>query len=169
MGNYHEAVANPGPNGPDVTLSRTYSVKYGFGLSAEQEIADGIGVFGRLGWNDGRTETWAFTEIDRTLSAGLSFSGKRWNRPDDVVGVAGVINGLSKEHRAYLGDGGYGFIIGDGQLPHYAPEQIVEAYYLWKVADHFFVTPDAQFINHPAYNADRGPVFVWGLRVHIEF
>jgi high affinity Mn2+ porin len=169
MGNYHQAVANPGLLGPDITLSRTYSVKYGFGLSGEQEIADGIGVFGRLGWNDGRTETWAFTEIDRSASIGLSFNGKRWHRPDDVFGVAGVINGLSKEHRAYLGDGGLGFIIGDGQLPHYAPEQILEAYYLWKVADHVFVTPDAQLINHPAYNADRGPVFVWGLRVHVEF
>jgi high affinity Mn2+ porin len=96
MGNYHQAVANPGPNGPDVTLSRTYSVKYGLGLNAEQEIADGIGVFGRLGWNDGRTETWAFTEIDQTISAGLSFNGKRWNRPDDVFGIAGVMNGCQK-------------------------------------------------------------------------
>ena len=169
MGNYRQAIDNPGPNGPDITLSRTYSIKYGFGLSAEQEISDGIGIFGRIGWSDGHTETWEFTEIDRTFSLGISFSGKRWHRPDDVFGIAGIINGLAKDHRDYLGAGGNGFIIGDGKLPHYAPEQIIEAYYLLKVADHVFLTPDVQFINHPAYNADRGPVFVWGLRAHVEF
>ena len=168
MGNYREALDRPGPAGPDVTLTRTYRVKYGFGLSMEQAVAPDLGLFARAGWNDGHTESWAFTEIDRTAALGLSLKGGRWGRPDDVVGLAAVINGLSKNHRDYLAAGGLGFLLGDGRL-HYAPEQIGELYYLIKVADHVFVTPDFQVINHPAYNRDRGPILVGGLRVHAEF
>jgi high affinity Mn2+ porin len=168
MGNYREAINNPGPSGPDITRTRTSSVKYGFGLSAEQAITSNAALWGRLGWNDGHTESWAFTEIDRTASIGLSIKGSRWRRPNDVFGIAGVINGLSKDHRDYLAAGGYGFLIGDGRL-NYAPEQIGEMYYLINVSDHVKVTPDFQYIAHPAYNADRGPIFVGGIRAHIEF
>jgi high affinity Mn2+ porin len=167
-GKYQEALEHPGPHGPDVTLSRTFRGKYGFGLSAEQEVADGVGVFGRLSWNDGHSETWAFTEIDRSAALGVSIKGTRWHRPEDVVGIAGVINGISKDHRDYLAAGGFGFIIGDGRL-NYGYEEILEAYYLCKVADHIFVTPDFQFVQNPAYNRDRGPVSIGGVRVHIEF
>lgn len=169
MGNYREAIDSPGPNGPDITLSRTYSIKYGFGLSAEQAITSDLGVFGRLGWNDGHTETFVFTEIDRTASIGLSLKGTSWHRPDDTAAVAVVINGLAREHREYLGDGGHGFIIGDGQLPHYAPEEIGEAYYLAKIYEHVFITGDFQIVDHPAYNPQRGPIVIGGVRVHIEF
>ena len=168
-GKYALAIDHFGPAGPDVTQTRSFRDKYGLSVTADQEIFDDLGLFARGSWNDGHSESWAFTEIDRSLSLGMSLKGTRWNRPDDVVGLAGVINLLAAEHRRYLGLGGYGFIIGDGQLPHYAPEQIIEAYYLWKLDDHVFVTPDVQLIDHPAYNADRGPVFVGGLRVHIEF
>jgi high affinity Mn2+ porin len=168
MGNYREAIDNPGPNGPDVTLTRTYSAKYGYGASFEQALTNDLALWGRAGWNDGHTESWAFTEIDRTASLGVSLKGTKWSRPDDVAAIAGVINGLSKDHRDYLRSGGVGFIVGDGKL-HYAPEQIIEAYYDWQVVDHLWVTPDFQFVDHPAYNADRGPVAIWGLRIHAEF
>jgi high affinity Mn2+ porin len=168
MGNYRRAIDDPGPHGPDITLSRTYSTKYGLGLSFEQAIYEDVGVFGRLGWNDGHTESWAFTEIDRTAGLGVSLKGNRWNRSNDVVGVAYVANGISKDHRDYLRAGGYGFLIGDGKLS-YGWEQIGEIYYLVKISDHIFVTADAQFIGNPAYNRDRGPVAVGGLRAHIEF
>ena len=168
MGNYRAALDRPGPSGPDVTLTRTWSVKYGFGLSADQAVTDQFGLFARAGWNDGHTESWAFTEVDRTAALGLSIKGTAWGRPDDVAGVAAVINGLSKDHRDYLAAGGLGFLLGDGRL-HYAPEQIGEFYYLIKVADHVYVTPDFQLINHPAYNRDRGPIVVGGLRVHADF
>ena len=168
MGNYREAILNPGPNGPDVTLTRTYRAKYGFGLSADQALTNDLGLFGRLGWNDGHSESFCFTEIDRTASLGVSLHGARWHRADDVVGLAGVINGISKDHRDYLAAGGHGFLLGDGRL-NYAPEQIVEAYYLAKIVDHVFFTGDFQFVNHPGYNADRGPIFVGSLRLHVEF
>ena len=168
MGNYREAIDHPGPAGPEVALTRTYSAKYGFGLSAEQELLPGLGAFGRLGWNDGHTETWAFTEIDRTASLGLSLRGDRWHRPDDVVAIAAVVNGISKDHRDYLAAGGLGFLLGDGRL-HYGYEEIGEAYYLMKLSDHLFVSADLQFIENPGYNRDRGPVTVGGVRVHVEF
>ena len=168
MGIYQKATENPGPQGPDVTATRGYHVKYGFGLNAEQALTDDLGVFARLGWNDGHTETWAYTEVDQTASLGLSLKGNRWKRPDDVVGLAGVVSGLSSDHREYLEAGGVGFIIGDGKLS-YSPEEALEIYYNCKVADHVFVTPDFQFVNNPAYNSDRGPVAIWGLRVHVEF
>ena len=167
MGRYRDAIDAPAP-GKDITLSRQYRVKYGFGLNLEQGLGADLGAFLRAGWNDGRTETWAFTEIDRTFSLGLSLKGGRWRRPDDTVGLAGVINGLSRDHADYLAAGGLGVIIGDGALS-YAPEEIVEAYYRWQPLSRVEVTADTQYVNHPAYNADRGPVFIAGARLHYEF
>ncbi|HEX5315284.1 MAG TPA: carbohydrate porin [Candidatus Kapabacteria bacterium] len=167
MGNYDLAVSNPSFD-TDVTKTRQYGRdKYGIGLNAEQALSPNIGAFLRAGWSDGRNETWAFTEIDRTASLGFSFNGALWKREKDVAGIAGVINGLSGDHRRYLAGGGYGFIIGDGAL-HYAPESIVEVYYLIALTDVFALTADYQFVANPAYNADRGPVNIIGVRAHVE-
>ena len=142
--------------------------KAGAYLNIEQEITNDISAFARIGWNDGKYATWAFTEIDQTLHAGLSLKGSRWKRKDDVIGIAAVINGISAEHRNFLKAGGYGFIIGDGNL-NYAHEAILETYYNAKLFSAFWLTLDYQFVNHPAYNEDRGPVHVFSVRGHIEF
>ncbi|HLZ89321.1 MAG TPA: carbohydrate porin, partial [Puia sp.] len=143
--------------------------KTGFGLSADQRLTDDIGAFVRAGWNDGKYVTWAFTEIDQTLSGGLSFKGTHWKRKDDVIGIAGVINGLSAAHRDFLKAGGYGFIIGDGNL-NYGHEAIVETYYNARLFPNVWATFDYQFVHNPGYNKDRsGPVHVFAVRGHIEF
>lgn len=164
MGSYAEAADLPVP---DITRTRRYSVKYGLGINLEQQITNDLGMFARLGWNDGKREDWAFTEIDRTASAGLSLNGTAWGRPEDTLALAGVINGLSSSHRRYLAAGGTGFIIGDGKLT-YDAEEIAETYYSAKFLKYFYMTADLQFINHPAYNRDRGPVFVAGIRLHFQ-
>ncbi|HET7117632.1 MAG TPA: carbohydrate porin [Hanamia sp.] len=142
--------------------------KFGLGFSADQELNNEIGIFMRAGWNDGKDATWAFTEIDQTLSAGISIKGIRWNRPSDVFGIASVINGISGPHRDFLEAGGYGFIIGDGKL-NYGHEAIVEAYYNAFLSKFFWLTLDYQFVNNPAYNKDRGPVNVFAVRGHVAF
>lgn len=142
-------------------------LKYGFGISAEQKIADGIGIFSRIGWNDGHAATWAFTEIDHSISAGISIFGQPWKRPADHIGIAGVMNGISTDHRNYLKAGGYGFMIGDGTL-RYGLEEIFEAFYETQLAPTIWITLDYQFIVNPAYNKDRGPVHVLGARMHVE-
>ncbi|MHB8482504.1 MAG: carbohydrate porin [Nitrospiria bacterium] len=167
MGNYRETLINPG-YGMDITQDRQYRIKYGFGVNLEQEMTSDMGIALRLGWNDGATETWAFTEIDRTASLTMSLKGAAWYRPADNFGIGVVVNGLSQDHADYLAAGGYGFIIGDGRLS-YAPEEILETYYLWKPASYLGISPDFQFVNHPAYNKDRGPVFIMGIRTHFEY
>jgi len=142
--------------------------KYGIGLNIDQEIASNIGAFARLGWNDGQYATWAFTEIDQTAQLGLSFKGAGWNRKEDVLGVALVINGISDKHREFLENGGYGFIIGDGRL-NYGHEAIAETYYSAKIFDKCWLTLDYQFVDNPGYNKDRGPVHVFSVRAHVEF
>ncbi|MBC9933031.1 carbohydrate porin [Chitinophaga qingshengii] len=142
--------------------------KYGLGLNVDQELNDNLGVFCRVGWNDGRYATWAFTEVDRTVSGGLVSKGAKWKRPGDVVGIAAVVNAISPEHRDFLAGGGYGFILGDGRL-HYGHEAILEAYYNARLNRFFQLTVDYQFVNNPGYNKDRGPVHVFGLRGHIMF
>jgi len=142
--------------------------KTGIGLNAEQEITNNISAFARIGWNDGKHATWAFTEIDQTVHVGFCLKGARWKRKDDVAGIAAVINGISADHRAFLKAGGYGFIIGDGTL-NYSHEAILETYYNAKIFNAFWLTFDYQFVNHPAYNKDRGPVHVFSIRGHIEF
>jgi high affinity Mn2+ porin len=143
-------------------------VKYGFGLSANQDLSDNIGFFLRASWNDGKTATWAFTEIDNSISDGLNFAGKLWKRKDDNAGIAFVINGLSKDHRDFLKAGFNGFIIGDGNL-NYGNESIAEFYYQTKLYNDIFLTGDYQFVNNPGYNKDRGPVNVFSVRVHVMF
>ena len=143
--------------------------KVGLGCSLNQELTDAIGIFSRVGWNDGKHATWAFTEIDQTASVGLSIKGTRWHRADDVWGIAGVINGISSEHQQFLKDGGYGFIIGDGNL-NYGTEKIVETYYSVKLTNSVWLTGDYQFVTNPGYNKDRkGPVHVFGIRGHVQF
>jgi len=167
MGHYRETLDTPAFN-LDITRSRTYSSKFGFGLNVEQDVTKDLGAFLRLGWNDGRTETWAFTENDQTISLGISLKGTAWHRPADQFGLAGAVNALSKDHKDYLAAGGYGFIIGDGRL-NYGPEEIIESFYQFQLTRWFSATVDYQFVNQPAYNADRGPVHIWALRGHVEF
>ena len=179
MGLYRAALdqfrADPGLGAPDITQSRAYRWKYGGAINLEQAFTDDLGAFLRLSLNDGRTETWAFTEIDRSAAFGLSLKGKRWHRGDDTVGLAGVVNGLSSEHRAYLEAGGTGIILGDGRL-NYAPEEILEFYYEAKlpslvtfVAVAASLTFDYQFVNDPGYNSDRGPANIVGARLHLDY
>jgi high affinity Mn2+ porin len=167
MGNYRQALREM-PIDPDIALTRRYRVKYGFGLNVEQELADDLGAWARLGWNDGHTESWAFTEIDATAAAGLVLQGKGWCRPRDQVGLALVANGLSNGHRDYLAAGGLGFALGDGRL-RYGAEEIVETYYNWELRKGINVTFDFQGVEHPGYNKDRGPVAIAGVRVHFEY
>ena len=171
MGSYREAIDGylSGKDAvPDVTLYRKQGrVKYGFGLNAEQELTSLWRVFGRLGWNDGANESFAYTEIDRSAEAGSDFRGGPWHRAQDKIGAAFVANGLSGDHRRYLALGGLGFILGDGGL-NYGLEKIFETWYtahLWRGVS---IAADYQHVADPGYNQDRGPVSVVSLRLHIE-
>jgi high affinity Mn2+ porin len=169
MGNYLQAIKE-NPTNPDIMLTRAYGrTKYGFGINLEQSLTHNIGLFARVGWNDGHNETWSFTEIDRSASIGIFVDGAQWKRMNDQFGFGSVVNGLSSYHRDYLATGGYGFIIGDGQL-NYSREWITEIFYRANLfSDTFYATPNFQFVLNPAYNKDRGPATLIGLRVHVEF
>ena len=143
-------------------------IKYGIGIGAEQAITGDLGVFFRGMTADGRTETYAFTEVDASLTAGFSLKGGAWKRGNDTVGMALMRNMLGTDRRNYLAAGGISFFIGDGAL-RYKPEDIVEVYYSWNAWKNVYLTADFQRINNPAYNADRGPVSIGGVRFHAEF
>jgi len=166
MGSYQEAL-NVSPVNPDITQTRSYREKFGFGFSWEQVLNADLGVFGRLGWNEGTDESWELSAVDQTLSLGVVLKGGGWSRPDDQAGLAVVLNGLSGVHQAYLAVGGLDFDIGDGAL-NYAPEEVAELYYLFKPLSPLGLTLDLQAINHPAYNQDRGPVGILACRAHLE-
>ncbi len=173
MGSYRETLALAQKNGttPDIFATRRQNrTKYGFGLNFEQPLGDDglTGVFGRYGWDDGATESFAYTEVDRTLTLGGQLSGKRWHRPDDRLALALVQNDIVGAHRDYLAAGGLGFLLGDGKL-NYGSEQILETYYSYQVAKPLALALDYQFINNPGYNRDRGPVSVLSVRAHLEF
>ena len=172
-GNYRSALgvvaADPLQDINDViTGSRRTRIKYGYYLNGEQQVAKDVGVFGRFSWNDGQNEILSFTDIDRSLSGGVSIKGASWGRPTDTIGIGGAINGLSSAHRDYLAAGGLGLLIGDGRL-NYSNERIFEMYYAYVIDKNFTMTADYQFIANPAYNADRGPVSIFAARLHGEF
>jgi high affinity Mn2+ porin len=171
LGSYHEAIdafASGRDPAPDIDAHRQRGRReYGVGLNAEDTLRD-VRVFARTGWNDGRNESFAYTEVNDSALFGGDVIGHAWRRSDDRVGIAFVSNGLSDVHREYLRRGGRGFLLGDGNL-HYRREDIVETYYtarLWRGVSASF---DLQHVVHPGYNEDRGPVTVAGARLHVEF
>jgi high affinity Mn2+ porin len=170
MISYAEANSILAANGPgaELTGAAAYRLKYGFGLNWEQEIANNIGVFSRLGWNDDRAEGWMFSDIGYAGSLGLSIKGAVWRRPDDTIGVAGVLNGIRNVEQKFLAAGGTGILAGDGNLD-YGWEKIVETYYDCSVWKTVHVSLDYQFIDNPAFNQARGPVSVFAARLHWEF
>ena len=168
MGNYNQAIEYYIAT-PDIISTRLQGrTKYGLGINAEYSHSDTWGLFGRLSYNDGKNETWAFTEIDQSASLGITLKGKMWNRKDDFLGIAFVANGLSPSHIKYQQLGGNGFMIGDGNL-NYGLEKIVEVFYSYSIPHtSFTLSPDYQFALNPGYNRDRGPIQFLAMRFHAQ-
>ncbi|MBF0542293.1 MAG: carbohydrate porin [Nitrospirae bacterium] len=169
MGNYAESISLSSI--PNVKLDeKPGRTKYGFGINLEQPITDDgeTGLFARIGWNDGNNEDFSYTEVDRNLSVGGQISGIHWGRKLDHVGIALGLNGISAIHQKYLAHGGYGFLIGDGNL-NYGLEQIIEIYYRVQLWKYMQISPDFQFIMNPGYNQSRGPVEIYGIRARLYF
>jgi high affinity Mn2+ porin len=155
---------------PDTNINLTHALRheFGVGLNFEQEITKNIGVFSRLGWNDGITEAWLFTDVNHMGSLGAVIKGERWHRAGDTIGIAGVISGISLDNQRYLAAGGLGILDGDGALS-YAKEKVLETYYQATLFKHLLGALDYQFVSDPAFNTARGPVSVFGARFHFEF
>ncbi|HEY1709921.1 MAG TPA: carbohydrate porin [Rhizomicrobium sp.] len=170
MGDYNDAVALGLATGttPSTALVRRYASRPGGSINVEQPLSDDLGFFMRASLNDGSKEAYEFTEINRSLSTGLSLKGSAWQRGDDTVGAAFLISGLSDSARRYFAAGGLGILIGDGRLPHYDSEDIFETYYSASITKWLALSADYQFIANPAYNHDRGPVSVLSARVHAQ-
>jgi high affinity Mn2+ porin len=170
LGSFEDAIELAGITGEPANIAavRQYRSRQGISMNLEQQLMPNVGFFARAGFSNGDIEPYEFTDIDRTAAAGLSVSGKQWGRENDTFGIAGVVNGISSVHQAFLNDGGLGILVGDGQLPHPGNEGILETYYSFPVYASK-VTLDYQFIVNPAYNRDRGPVSVLGLRVHTQY
>lgn len=165
MGSYEQALSVPGA---DIAATRAYRLKYGFALNIEQAITQNVGVFSRLGWNDGHEEAWTYTDVNYSASLGTAIKGESWRRPDDTFGLAGVISGISRANQKFLEAGGVGILDGDGAL-NYRPEKLAEAYYSIKLWKPSALTFDYQFVDDPAFNRDRGPVSIFGARLQVEY
>ena len=171
MGIYRDAVAQFRAGlvpRPEITNHPWHITrKYGFGINLEQGLSKNLTAFGRFGWNNGKTESFAYTEADQTFEGGLGAAGAMWHRRYDRAGITVVSNAICKDHQIYLADGGLGFLLGDGAL-NYGRENIVETYYTAHVWRGVYLGPDLQHVNNPGYNRDRGPVLIPGMRVHLE-
>lgn len=170
MGSYADAVllGQQTASTPDTALVRQFSSRPGIALNVEQELAADLGGFVRLSKNNGSKEAFDFTEINQSAATGVALKGNRWGRGDDTVGAASVVNSLSSAAQSYFAAGGMGILIGDGNL-NYGSERILETYYALQATRHVAVTFDYQHVANPAYNQDRGPVVIYGARVHAEF
>ena len=170
MGSFADAIQLAALTGGPANIAavRQYQSRGGISMNLEQQLMPNVGFFARAGFANGDIEPYEFTDIDRTVAAGLSISGKQWGRDDDTFGIAGVVNGISKEHQAFLNAGGLGILVGDGQLPNPGTERILETYYSFPVFVSR-VTLDYQLIVNPGYNRDRGPASVFGFRVHTQY
>jgi high affinity Mn2+ porin len=167
MGSYEEAVDSP-IRPANIMLTQAYRYKYGVCLNVEQEVFKDVGLFARLGWSDGHTEAWVYSDVDEAGSMGTSLNGELWNRPKDTFGLAGVISAASHIHQLFFEDGGQGILAGDGAL-NYGLEKAMEAYYNCHVWKTLYVAGDYQYFIDPAFNRARGPVSVFGARLHWEF
>jgi high affinity Mn2+ porin len=167
MGGYADALALPAstPNYPDITLTRTVRTNPGVVLNAEQAITDDVGLFSRASWSPGRVEILGGTDCSASVSFGGVFNGRQWGRPADRLGLSGVVGGLSPVARDYFAAGGTGILIGDGGLT-YRTERVLEGYYAVALNRWATVSLDYQFVTNPGYNAVRGPVSIYAVRVH---
>ena len=171
MGVYRDQIIKAEDSGttPDITDHPWHVTrKYGFGVNLQQNLTRYLSGFARFGWDDGRTESFAYTEVDQTFDQGIGADGAWWHRKQDRAGVAFVSNAIKKDHQNYLAGGGLGFLLGDGGLD-YGRENILEAYYTVHVWRGIYLAPDIQHVNNPGYNRDRGPVVIPGFRAHLEF
>ncbi|HMF92323.1 MAG TPA: carbohydrate porin [Candidatus Angelobacter sp.] len=171
MGSYRQAVeafVNGTTAQPDIVATRRQGrIKYGFGFNFTHELTNNVRVFGRVGWNEGQNESFAYTEVNQSVELGGDWRAEPWHRPWDKFGLTFMSNAISRAHQTYLALGGQGFLLGDGRLT-YARENILEGYYnahLWRG---LYLSPNLQYIIGPGYNQDRGPVLVGGLRLHLE-
>jgi high affinity Mn2+ porin len=171
LGLLDEAVQNAQATGDpvDIAATRRLRDRVGANFNLEQELAEDLGMFARVGKASGNVEVYEFADIDRTVAAGLSLKGARWGRSDDTVGLAGIVNHISAAREEFLNAGGLGVVIGDGQLPHPGPEQILESYYDLGLVPQAHLSLDYQFVKNPAYNRDRGPVSIFAVRFHAQF
>ena len=171
MGTFGDAIRLAQMTGQpaDIASVRHYQGRPGIGFNLEQQVSDDLGVFAHGGISDGTIESYEFSDIDRSLAAGLSLKGARWGRANDTLGAAVVVNGISKVHEQFLNAGGLGILVGDGKLPHPGPEAIFETYYDVAAYGSAHVSLDYQFVDNPAYNRDRGPVSILAARVHAQF
>ncbi|MBV9480210.1 MAG: carbohydrate porin [Acidobacteria bacterium] len=164
-GSYREALTIPGI---DIAATRKDRTKSGFVINLEQALTSDLGMFARLSYNDGHNEIMAFTDIDRSGQLGFSLKEERWGRPDDTIGLAGVINAISRDHADFLRAGGLGILVGDGRLT-YGTEKIIETYYRCQITASVSLTANYQYVVNPAYNRDRGPVSILAARAHLQF
>ena len=171
MGRFEDAIKLAELNGEpaDIAAVRHMQSRAGLSFNLEQEVSKAVSLFVKGGVANGNVEPYEFSDVDRSLSGGLSIKGKSWGRGDDTIGVAVAINGISAVHEHFLDAGGLGILIGDGKLPHPGPERIIEAYYDLAPCKVFHVAIDGQLIDHPGYNRDRGPVPVGAIRLHAQF
>lgn len=171
MGRYADAIALglETNSAASTALVRHYRSRTGVSVNLQQQLNDTVSLFARAGLAGGDSEPYEFSDIDRTASGGLSVNGARWGRKDDTVVLAGVVDGISDEHRRYLVAGGLGILVGDGRLPHYGTENILETYYDIGLNKIVHVAFDVQAVDNPAYNRDRGPVAIGAIRVHAQF
>jgi carbohydrate-selective porin OprB len=171
MGIYRDQIVRAASRevAPDITAHPwNITRKYGFGVNLEQHLSSAFTAFARFGWNNGRTESFAYTEVEQTFAEGVGANGALWHRKQDRAGIAFISNAIKKDHQNYLAAGGYGFLIGDGHL-NYGRENILETYYTLHVWRGIYVAPGGQYIVNPGYNRDRGPVIVPSFRAHVEF
>jgi high affinity Mn2+ porin len=171
LGLLDEAVEIAQATGDPVDLAATRRLRDRFGadVNLEQELANDLGMFARVGKATGNVEVYEFTDIDRSVSVGLSLKGSRWTRADDTVGLAVIDDGISAAREQYLNAGGLGIVVGDGRLPHPGAEQILETYYNVGLLSQLHLTFDYQFVKNPGYNTDRGPVSIFAIRIHAQF
>ena len=171
MGRFKDAIAIAQLTGEpaDIAAVRRTRDRLGLSFNLEQRITSSTSLFLKGGVANGKIEPYEFTDVDRTVSGGVSIGGAGWHRPEDTLGIAGVINEISRVHEEFLDEGGLGILVGDGKLPHPGPEEILEAYYDFALFSNVHVSVDGQFIEHPAYNRDRGPVPIGAVRLHAQF
>jgi high affinity Mn2+ porin len=170
MGRFKDAIALAQATGtlPDIAAVRRMQSRTGVSFNLEQQISKAASLFVKGGIANGNVEPFEFTDVDRSIAAGFTAKGSAWGRPDDSFGIGAVVNGITRIHRQFLDLGGLGILVGDGKLTHASDEQIIEAYYDFALARDVHLSLDGQFINHPAYNRDRGPVPIGAIRLHAQ-
>lgn len=128
----------------------------GFGFSMDQDLSNNLALFARYGYQDPEV-----SQFDQVITLGGRIIGNPWRRAKDYLGFAYGLSLVSKDYQKHSPK-----IDGYRADKH---EHYFEVYYKYNLFGNLSLTPDLQYVINPGGDDDKDGLWVFGLRLQVNF